>query len=88
MEDGSIGEGKHFNETTWRISQGRLEIVQEDGAVHSRFVMLSNGDDFQHTSDPDLPSIKNQSLSAVWLVRIGARGTPLLTSAPLSLRAG
>jgi len=51
-DDGLIGEGRNGNEYTWRLSDGRLEIVEQSGDVHSRFVLLPDGKSFHHTNEP------------------------------------
>jgi hypothetical protein len=59
--NGKIGEGRNDNESSWRISEGRLEILNGHGEVYSRFSVLPDGK-FQHTNDPDTKSIKGQYL--------------------------
>jgi len=61
LEDGSIGEGRNQNESTWRIADGMLEILQSDNTVHSRFIYVGNNKAFYHAGG-DLPSIKGQSI--------------------------
>ncbi|WP_297807468.1 nucleotide-binding protein [uncultured Methylophaga sp.] len=58
--DGYITEGNNRNEHKWRISNQNLELLQLDGAVHSRFSYDSKDDLFQHTNDQDTLSIRNQ----------------------------
>lgn len=62
FENGQIGEGRNANESGWRIMDGRLEILQADGAVHSRFIYVGNNNSFHHTGESDLKSIKGQSI--------------------------
>jgi hypothetical protein len=59
---GSIVQGRNDNEYSWRVRDGRLEILQSDGQVHSRFVYVPSHDLLQHTNDPDTPSILNQRI--------------------------
>jgi hypothetical protein len=59
---GSIVEGRNDNEHRWRIRDGRLEILQSDGNVHSRFVYVPSDRSFQHTNDPDTRSVANQRI--------------------------
>jgi predicted nucleotide-binding protein with TIR-like domain len=58
--DGKIIEGNNGNEHSWRIVQNKLELVQLDGKVHSRFVYDAADRTFKHTNDPDTLSIRNQ----------------------------
>jgi hypothetical protein len=59
---GSIAEGRNDNENRWRVRDGRLEILQSDGAVHSRFVYVPTDRSFQHTNDSDVRSLLNQRI--------------------------
>ncbi len=61
LEDGSIGEGRNINESSWRIADGMLEMLQSDNTVHSRFTYVGNNKAFYHAGG-DLPSIKGQSI--------------------------
>jgi hypothetical protein len=60
LSDGSIGEGRNQNEATWRIVNGRLEILNSDGEIYSRFIILKDDRSFHHTNDPDTLSIRGQ----------------------------
>jgi len=62
LEDGSIGEGRNQNESKWRVSDGRLEILEDSNVVHSRFIFVATTKSFHHTNDPDTRSIKGQSI--------------------------
>ena len=59
---GAIVDGHNDNEHRWRVNSGRLEIIQSDGAVHSRFVYVPTDRSFQHTNDPDTLSVANQRI--------------------------
>jgi hypothetical protein len=59
-EGGQILEGNNGNEHLWRIARGKLELVQLDGAVHSRFTFDPKAKRFGHTNDPDTLSIRDQ----------------------------
>lgn len=59
---GAILEGKNDNENSWRVEGERLELVQSDGKVHSRFYFNPNANIFIHTNDEDTRSIKGQYL--------------------------
>ena len=63
--DGSVGEGRNANEYTWRTQDNMLELVQEDGDVHSRFAYDPRTASFLHTNDPDTHSIRNQYIVSV-----------------------
>lgn len=60
LPSGSVGEGQNKNEYSWRVAAGKLELVQADGRVHSRFVFNSRTTSFLHTNDQDTLSIKGQ----------------------------
>lgn len=59
---GTILDGRNENENHWRMRNGRLELLQSDGNVHSRFVYVPANRSFQHTCEPDLPSMTGQSI--------------------------
>jgi hypothetical protein len=59
-EGGEITQGKNQNENTWRTRGELLELVQADGAVHSRFYFSPSLGMFINTNDPDTPSLRNQ----------------------------
>lgn len=65
LADGSIGEGQNQNEHTWRIQNNKLELIQEDGHIHSRFNFVKETQRFIHTNDPDTLSVKNQIIQMV-----------------------
>jgi predicted nucleotide-binding protein len=58
--NGQIIEGNNQNEHSWRIVKGKLELVQLDGTVHSRFYYDAVDGTFKHTNEPDTLSIRNQ----------------------------
>lgn len=58
--NGQIIEGNNKNEHSWRIAKGKLELVQLDGKVHSRFYYDAADGSFKHTGDPDTLSIRGQ----------------------------
>lgn len=60
--DGLIVEGNNRNEHKWRIVNGKLELVQLDGRVHSRFVYDKSKNLFRHTDDPDTLAIRGQRI--------------------------
>jgi hypothetical protein len=61
--DGTISEGQNKNESTWRIRNGLLEIMNSQGQVFSRFVYQPEKDIFEHTNDLDTLSIKSQTIA-------------------------
>lgn len=62
---GYIGEGRNDNESRWRVAGGRLEILNSQMQVYSRFFLLPDGLSFHHTNDPDTLSIKGQYLTPI-----------------------
>ena len=60
LQNGEIGKGRNDNENRWRIVDGRLEILNSDGGVYSRFVLLDNNEFLHHTDDPDTRSLRGQ----------------------------
>jgi len=60
--DGLITEGNNKNEHKWRVSKGRLELIQLDGRVHSRFAYDDKEGVLRHTNDSDTLSIPNQMI--------------------------
>ena len=60
LPNGDIGEGRNHQENRWRIADGRLEILHQDGGVYSRFILLSDGQSLHHTNDPDTRSLLGQ----------------------------
>ena len=59
---GRILEGSNENEHTWRIVNGKLELLQADGKVHSRFQFHPTSKVFTHTNDQDTLSKRGQFL--------------------------
>jgi hypothetical protein len=64
LADGLIAEGKNKNEHSWRVLDGKLELLQENGQVHSRFEYNARSGSFVHTNDSDTHSIKGQYIIA------------------------
>ncbi len=60
LPDGTVGEGRNQNEYYWRLSGEKLELVQADGRVHSRFTFDPVASQWNHTNDPDTRSIRGQ----------------------------
>lgn len=63
--DGKIGEGRNNNESSWQVNRGRLELLQSDGSVHSRFAYLPDSQIFVHTGDEDTKSARGQYIIPV-----------------------
>lgn len=61
--DGKILEGNNAKESSWRIKDGRLELVQADGKVHSRFAFHPGSNVFTHTNDSDTLSVRGQYMT-------------------------
>jgi hypothetical protein len=62
LRDGSIGQGRNNNEASWRVTNGKLEILNSEGELYSRFALQPDGLSLQHTNDLDTQSIKGQFL--------------------------
>jgi hypothetical protein len=60
LPNGKIVEGGNQNEHSWRLVGDKLELLQEDGAVHSRFFCMPGNGIFLHTNDDDTKSLRNQ----------------------------
>jgi hypothetical protein len=60
LSDGKVGDGQNQNEHTWRIRNGKLELLQEDGHVHSRFKFDKKTMRFTHTNELDTLSVRSQ----------------------------
>lgn len=60
LSGGAVGEGQNQNEHTWRIQDGKLELIQEDGHIHSRFNFDEKECRFNNTNDSDTPSVRSQ----------------------------
>ncbi|RLT87506.1 MULTISPECIES: coiled-coil domain-containing protein [unclassified Ketobacter] len=58
-KDGKIIGGNHF-ENRWRIVDGRLELLESGGDIHSRFYFLPKSHIFVHTGDKDTSSAEGQ----------------------------
>jgi hypothetical protein len=61
--DGIISEGNNKNEHRWRIVGDKLELVQLDGKIHSRFYYDTSDSTFKHTNDSDTLSIRGQFIA-------------------------
>ncbi len=60
--NGKILEGSNHNESSWRAHNGRLELLNSDGKVFSRFKFDLSTKLFLHTNESDTLSIKGQYL--------------------------
>jgi hypothetical protein len=65
--DGSIMEGANQNEASWRTRGGRLELLDSNGRVHSRFT-YDGSSRFSHTNDPDTGSITKHGIRDQFLI--------------------
>lgn len=59
-DQGAIIDGKNKNENRWDVRNGRLELFQSDGRIHSRFFYLPESKIFVHTGDADTLSKRGQ----------------------------
>lgn len=59
---GLIVDGKNNNENSWRIVNGRLELLQSDGKIHSRFEYHPASRIFTHTNEVDTLSARGQTI--------------------------
>jgi hypothetical protein len=57
---GTIINGKNNNEHSWKVKDGKLELLENDGKLHSRFDFDSERGIFIHTNDSDTKSIRSQ----------------------------
>ena len=60
LPNGMIGEGRNNNETTWQLSNDKVEIFDGSGKLYSRFGFLNDGRSLHHTNEPDTRSIRGQ----------------------------
>lgn len=60
--NGIIGLGHNQNESSWRLVGDKLEILNSDGRVYSRFNFDSRTGGWVHTNDPDTPSVRSQRI--------------------------
>ncbi|MEX2631417.1 MAG: hypothetical protein WD341_15900 [Tistlia sp.] len=63
--DGTVGDGQNQNEHNWRMTDGLLEILNDKGAVFSRFRYDEEKERFTHTNDEDTSSLRNQTIEYV-----------------------
>lgn len=61
--EGKIIEGSNSNESSWRVNNGKLELIQVDGLIHSRFNFDRPTQVFTHTNDDDTKSTRGQYLA-------------------------
>jgi hypothetical protein len=57
---GRLGEGNNNNEHTWRVKDGKLELLDAGGNVYSRFYYLAASRIFVHTGQRDTKSTRGQ----------------------------
>jgi len=67
-EDGRILEGQNRNESSWRIRSDFLELVDEQGNVHSRFYYSSSDGRFYQTNDADNGSISKHGIRDQYMI--------------------
>jgi hypothetical protein len=66
--DGRILEGQNKNESSWRIRSDFLELVDEQGGVHSRFYYSPSDGRFYQTNDPDNGSISKHGIRDQYMI--------------------
>jgi hypothetical protein len=72
--NGAILDGRNDNETTWRIYQGLLELLDSKGDCHSRFYYGADDGRFFHTNDPDTGSIQKHGIRDQYMIPVAAAG--------------
>lgn len=63
LDNGSIGDGRNHNESTWRMRNEFLEILNDEGKIFSRFKFDTKTKSFFHTNDEDTLSLRDQELT-------------------------
>jgi hypothetical protein len=58
--DNLVGEGRNKNESLWRVIDGKLEFINSEGRVFSRFVLDASQSRWTHTNDADTLSLRGQ----------------------------
>jgi hypothetical protein len=66
--NGTIVLGANQNEAAWRTHDGRLELLDSGGGVHSRFNYDASNRRFSHTNDPDTGSITKHGIRDQFLI--------------------
>lgn len=67
-DNGSILDGKNQNESKWTVKGNFLELIDEKGAVHSRFYYSPTDKAFYHTNDPDTGSITKHNIRDQYMI--------------------
>jgi len=65
-KNGMILEGENHHEKSWRIRKGKLELLDFENKVYSRFSFDKKSGNLNHTNDPDTESIRSQYLIPNW----------------------
>lgn len=68
LPDGAIGTGRTHLVARWRLSEGRLELLNAEGEVQSRFTVSSDGRFLTQILDPTAASV-----GPAQLVRVAAK---------------
>lgn len=58
--DGGILEGANMNESRWRVENGKLEFLNSNSIVFSRFSYDEKNQVFQNTNEEELLSLRDQ----------------------------
>jgi hypothetical protein len=65
LANGLVGEGRNKNESSWRMVGDKLEFINSEGQVFSRFIYDSIQSRWIHTNEADTRSIKGQYILKV-----------------------
>jgi hypothetical protein len=59
-QNGEVKEGQNNNENRWQIRRGKLELLNSENNLYSRFVYEAKSGRLTHTNDPECLSILGQ----------------------------
>ena len=66
--NGTILEGRNMNESSWRISNNQLQLLNSENEVHSRFMYDSQSRRFIQVDDPESGSMKKHGINNQYMV--------------------
>lgn len=66
--EGKILEGRNSNEAAWRIRNNRLELVDSEGSVHSRFLYNPANRLFSQENDPESGTMRKHGISDQYMI--------------------
>lgn len=64
LSDGNVDQGRNANENRWRIKDGALEMIQENGLVHSKFYFFNQKKLFINRPEDDTQTNYQQYMVA------------------------